>query len=931
MEEENNNVVVLNKFAPRDYQLDFCKAFESGKYKKMIAVWPRRCLSGNSFISIGDGFHCLLEDIKVGASLLSWNGKKLVRDKVLHKWVTDTKKTVRVIAGGSIDLVCSPDHMFAYMNRDSESVNWNRLDMIPRDAFLLCPEKNKIRKFPFKLEESEPEELYDIETKKHHNFIANDLLVHNSGKDLVTFNLILRSALRKVGLYAYCLPTYNQCRNVIFNAISTEGVRFLDFIPKELIKKVNRMHMEINLINGSIIKLVGSNKYDNSIVGGNALMFVFSEYAVSDERAYKLAASPILKGNNGTVIFIGTPRSKNHFYDLFKIAEQNPDKWYSSLMTIDETKHISNDEIEEEISSGETSREMAQQEYYCSFELGQAGSYYGDYMIKMNLDERIGEYTYQSNLPIYTSWDIGVNDTTCIIWFQISGNNIYIIDSYENNSNGLDHYVNIMKQKPYITSDTNFGPHDLRNREWISGNITRIDKAKELGLDFKLVPKLSIADGIEAVRTILPRVHIDRNKCRQLIKCLEFYHKEYDSKNKKYADKPKHDWSSNFCFVAGTKIKTIKGDVNIEDVRSGDFVITPLGKRKVLKIHKTVTDKTYIIKTLKSSFQCTASHQIFTNDGLTYCDSIKYNDILEYNSVTERFLWRMIFGLFLNQSDIKGFKKTILSLKMKSKLSLMVSFLDGIEVITDVTPLNKEYQHCKEQFGKLIKVKYQKTLLFITKMAIRKITTLKTWKSWIKANISQCMQSFLALGRNLRNVKNCLSLKEKRLKHGIKVKKEKSGINNMHLKACQQLEELNINSSVLFVEKNMKQNKFGKNIVLNIVSMWLQLGLRHIMKIVFAVFAKVYSIVINTILQKHVVKSVQLNSHQELEEVYDLTIDTDNCYYANGYLVSNCDAVRYLAISVKGIRKGMSSDDVKRLYNKSRYGNQRNFPVQFRD
>jgi ethanolamine transporter EutH len=164
----------------------------------------------------------------------------------------------------------------------------------------------------------------------------------------------------------------------------------------------------------------------------------------------------------------------------------------------------------------------------------------------------------------------------------------------------------------------------------------------------------------------------------------------------------------------------------------------------------------------------------------------------------------------------------------------------------------------------------------------------------------------------------------------MQVQKDWNGIENMPQGVCQQLEESSLNSSVLCVEKSMKASKLFKNIVLSIVNMLRLWLLKRIMKNAFVVFAKLYTVVINTMLQKHVVKSVQVYCVQEQKEVFDLTIDIDNCYYANGYLVSNCDCIRYLALSLPKVKDGSSPEELEQRYRSAMYGDQGNLPHIFR-
>jgi phage terminase large subunit len=368
------------------------------------------------------------------------------------------------------------------------------------------------------------------------------IMPRRAGKDILCWNLMIRAAIRRVGVYLYCLPTFSQARGVIWDTRTNDGKGFLDYIPSELISKVNQQEMKITLINGSIISLVGSDTYDTSIVGRNPCMVVFSEYALADENAYKVAAMPILRANDGVVIIISTPRGKNHLFELFQIAQHSPE-WFSYKLTLDDTQHISAEEIKKEIASGEISEDLAGQEYWCSFEMGQEGSYYAKYIDKMKLKGQIGIVPWEPYAKVHTAWDLGIKDPTCIIFFQTIGQTVRIIDYYEASDHGMNHFANVVLNKPY-TYGSHFPPHDIMARESARG-LTKREMYKELGIVFKDPVNIDIEDGIELVRRTLSQVWIDDKNCTKLIKALENYREEFDNKRKVYRGRPLHDQYSH--------------------------------------------------------------------------------------------------------------------------------------------------------------------------------------------------------------------------------------------------------------------------------------------------------------------------------------------------------------------------------------------------
>jgi hypothetical protein len=367
-----------------------------------------------------------------------------------------------------------------------------------------------------------------------------------AGKDICALNLLLRAAFRKVGTYFIVFPTFSMGRRILWDAIDIQGRRILNYyIPDAIVQSRNEMQMRIRLHNGSQIQILGSDDVDKTLVGTNALGIVFSEYALQDPRAW-IYSIPILKASNGWALFISTPRGKNSFWELYNIAKESPD-WFCQKLSVEDTAHIDLDEIEKDIQDGQMSRDLAMQEYWCSFDLGVEGSYYAKYIDDLARKNQIATVLWEPYFPVHTAWDLGYNDPTCIIFFQIIGATIRIIDCYENNKKGLDHYVKILKEKEYAYGK-HVAPFDIAVHD-LSTGISRWKMMADLGVQFiKYTEKQpGIEDGIEAVRRTLPKMWIDEKNCASLIKALENYRQEYDPKRKVYKSNPSHDWSSHYA------------------------------------------------------------------------------------------------------------------------------------------------------------------------------------------------------------------------------------------------------------------------------------------------------------------------------------------------------------------------------------------------
>jgi phage terminase large subunit len=389
------------------------------------------------------------------------------------------------------------------------------------------------------------EEIWEaIEIQQYRKVIA--ILPRRAGKDITAWNLCIRQCLRKVCTVYYCLPTYGQARSCVWDAIAIDGTKFIDYIPKALIESINQQEMKIRFKNGSILKLIGGDSFNTSLVGTNPYGIVFSEFSLMSEGAEAYSfARPILAANGGWVLFLATPRGHNHMYHLYKLASELSD-WHVIKMGSSQTKHISQEALD--LERQQMDEGLYLQEFECSFERGIEGSFYGRNLDQLKLKNQITSVPWEPGLLTYLAMDIGVHDATTLIWWQsaASGNILRIIDCYSNTGLGLDHYAKIIKEKPY-TMGKIFAPADIAVREWAGGAVQRYEKAKELGLDFTVLPQIKIRDGIENVWSHFPKFWIDKEKCRSLINALENYRREWDEKRQQYDDKPMKGWMCHYA------------------------------------------------------------------------------------------------------------------------------------------------------------------------------------------------------------------------------------------------------------------------------------------------------------------------------------------------------------------------------------------------
>ena len=362
-------------------------------------------------------------------------------------------------------------------------------------------------------------------------------------KDKACFNVIVKKAMETVWIYYYVFPTYSQWKKAARDGIDKDGRKTINHIPQEVVKRKNDTEMKVELINGSIIQIVWSDNVD-SIVWTNPIWIVFSEYSLQTP-AVRDFLRPILAENGGRAIFNFTPRWDNHAKELLDMAKENKD-WMVSIQTVDDTKAIDPEVLEaerREIIQKNGSDAIFQQEYYCSFDAWINGSYYAEILTNLENQGRRTTVPYDPALDVFTVWDLWINDSTAIWFWQRIGKEIRVIDYYENNGEGLSHYVSILKEKWYRYWTIRL-PHDAQARSLQTWKTVE-EKMYEYGFnDIQIVPKLSVLDGINSARAILPYCYFDREKTERGRKCLKNYHKELDEKRQAFKW-PEHDWSSH--------------------------------------------------------------------------------------------------------------------------------------------------------------------------------------------------------------------------------------------------------------------------------------------------------------------------------------------------------------------------------------------------
>jgi phage terminase large subunit len=394
-----------------------------------------------------------------------------------------------------------------------------------------------------------------------------------SGKDLTALNFVEKAMCMRSGVYYHFLPTYTQAKKVIWDGKDKEGETFLsnfnaqlfDGDPHQTELKI-KYRPTTHAPSGSIYQLIGGDQID-TIVGTNPVGVIFSEFPLMNPKAWDLVR-PILRENGGWAIFIFTPRGKNHAYELWEGVKDDPE-WYRSHLSILDTRRDAPGEdggpimtpadVESEIRAG-MSRELANQEFYCSFDGALEGAYYADQLNDAEQQGRINVIDWISSLPVDTAWDLGLDDETAI-WFTqtLSPSRVHVIDYVADSNVSLEKWIESLRKFPYYYG-RHYGPHDIEVRDYSTGQ-TRLQFAATKGVHFEAQPKLSVEDGIDAARRLIPICYFDKTRAAEGISSLRSYHRAVDEKLGTFKKIPVHNWASHGADAFRTRAVAWRGEI----------------------------------------------------------------------------------------------------------------------------------------------------------------------------------------------------------------------------------------------------------------------------------------------------------------------------------------------------------------------------------
>jgi len=385
---------------------------------------------------------------------------------------------------------------------------------------------------------------------------------------------------KKQAQFAYVAPFRSQAKAV--------GWAYLVQMTAGLAIDVKVSELSVTLPNGAKIWLSGSDNV-------NALRGLYLDGAVLDEFAQirpdllEAVIMPCLLDRKGWLVIIGTAYGRlNKFFEFYEKARDD-ENWYFDDIKVYDSGVIPLEEIErikEAISEAKF-----EQEFCNNFSAELVGTYYAGQINEIEKEGRINsEVHWQRDLPVQVAFDIGRGDNTVAWFWQETPHGIHWIDFYTNNGEQAQHYIDMLKDKPYTLSRVHL-PHDAKALTFStlkSALEQFVDAFEGTDTQVNIVPKLSVEDGIEAVRQMLKYSHFDAERCYYGIECLRVYRKKWDEVRQVFMKTPLHDYSSDAsdsfryaCIMANKKYLPAPSPneaLQAMLIKSGEFSLESLFK-----------------------------------------------------------------------------------------------------------------------------------------------------------------------------------------------------------------------------------------------------------------------------------------------------------------------------------------------------------------
>lgn len=347
--------------------------------------------------------------------------------------------------------------------------------------------------------------------------------------------------------YGHIMPQRNQAKLVVWDKLKyyAGGIPGVKFNESELL---------VRYPSGHKFQLFGADDPD-SLRGPAFSGLSFDEYSQQPSNIFSEVLSKALGDHLGYAVFVGTIKGRDHLWRTYIAGKNSPDDWFALWQDIDQsiatedgiTIQLLQQAMADDrklIAQSLMTEDEYEQEWYLSTDAAIKGQWYQKELRAVKEQGRIAAVPYDPSLPVDTDWDLGMVDSTAI-WFSQStrSGEVRLIDYYEASGESLPHYAQVLQARGY-TYGEHWAPHDIQIKELSSGR-SRLEAAAAHGINFLVCPKVSVLDGIHAVRLLFPRCYFDTAKTTRGVDCLRHYRKRKNETIDEFTSTPVHDWASH--------------------------------------------------------------------------------------------------------------------------------------------------------------------------------------------------------------------------------------------------------------------------------------------------------------------------------------------------------------------------------------------------
>ncbi|WCM42394.1 hypothetical protein MG290_01620 [Flavobacterium sp. CBA20B-1] len=719
--------------------------------------------------------------------------------------------------------------------------------------------------------------VYDIEVEDNSNFFietnSEPILVHNSGKTYSSLYFILYICLHveETCVINIVRETYNEFKTTLYLDFKKILREFGLPNPFETAKDVQSFYIGRNQIN-----FMGADQ-PSKVHGATSDYLYFNEVLTIDQAVFKNLTMRCNKfwisDFNPSVtehwIFneVITRDDVGHLRSTFrgnphipigqKIEILNSEPWLPGSYIVEDdiikcfnkktgkVEPISDDNQPpphpKNIKQG-----TANEFYWKVYGLGLRGAMTG--VIFSNVE-------YVTKWPEDIAWTYGLdfgftNDPTALTRFGEDDQNIWIeLLLYEpiDHPDDLDTaFVSLKVEKDIpITADSS-DKYTGENK----GTVEMVRSLKKKGYAIKKVSKnKGVVYWIGSMKKKKIHLVIRNEKLGKFVK-IEQQNYRFKEVNgipiNQPIDKYNHMWDS--CFVGDTLVKTDKGVKCIKNIAIGDYVYTSGGLNLVNHVFKNGIKKvrkyTLILEGKTLELECTENHKIKTNKGWIEISKLKEG-----------------MTVYLNKNSTEN----------------VTNFIKTNDTFQEGT------KECISTFGNSLMEKYPKDFMFTIKTITRIITELKIWSCLKVLYIYQGIRK-----KEFKRIKNGLKILFQKVlsqqKTGMVRQKELNGIKNMQRNSILVQKNMGYPNANPVI-KNLKRVTLTTNFAQTNVNQSTEEQSEVITSLKYAQVATKNTQPTNIV----EAKLVRLHVTGLYErEVFDLSVDNEHEYFANGILVHNC-------------------------------------------